>query len=293
MSKASKAYLEKRVEQALTEAAANDQKRREAERANNPAWQALRADPEYQKAARKLEALKLSKAPAEFVRQLNTNPKAVAIMKRVHEMERDYGIDKRADWERADTRERFVEWLDRVAAVQLLFASSGNPPRDDVLQSIQGKALELAARLGISAPLTPPAAPTSEIDAEAYRLALRDWASADDPKGEAAPTETTPADDRIFPPMQFHEPKSTKTYSFTSPRLWQVWKTLWNARQRLSLDELQELPCWAGKAIEPASVQRAISDLRKYWKQQQRQDLAKRIKCVGQVYYLETPDTHP
>jgi len=90
----------------------------------------------------------------------------------------------------------------------------------------------------------------------------------------------------IFTPLAFTDPTNLKTYTFVRPLLWQLWKVLYTARRRSTYEELpDQVPHWKESSITDDAFSQAVKDLRRFWRSNGREDLAKRItvcrKTVG------------
>ena len=120
MSKQSDAYqqeqLKSLVQRAIEQGKANYD-RLLKERADDPAWQHLYADPEYQRLKAISEAADSETQGVETqalrAKRLKAQDAELAIAK----MKRQYGVDENPKWVRADTPERFIEWIENHAKV--------------------------------------------------------------------------------------------------------------------------------------------------------------------------------
>jgi hypothetical protein len=86
-----------------------------------------------------------------------------------------------------------------------------------------------------------------------------------------------------FPPMEWIEPKTDNRYSFGSRKvLWQVWRALRTARQGIALEDWSaKVEAWRDSLPDSGTVKQALYELRKFWIEKGRVDLAKRIQTKG------------
>lgn len=120
--------------------------------------------------------------------------------------------------------------------------------------------------------------PTASLftrDAEIVaRRAEHEWKGAFD--GNPAPVQEIATD--AFPNGQFRDPKSGHVYDFgASFKQWELWKVLWTATEKLSRNQLLQA-VWKDSIVTDDAIRSMLSELRKYWQRQGREDFADAIQ---------------
>jgi hypothetical protein len=78
--------------------------------------------------------------------------------------------------------------------------------------------------------------------------------------------------------LAFTDLTSRKTYTFKRPLLWELWKALWPGKRRWTYGELHgQVPHWKDAPVTDDAFSQAVKDLRAFWREQGRSDLANRI----------------
>jgi hypothetical protein len=208
-------------------------------RRSDPNWQKVYAEPTYHECLRRAQAA-LAALPNGYgggdpVEGLK-HPSVSRWLRRAGRFENYYGADRRTPMERADTPQRFVEWLRRYGEVCYFMLSSNQSASDKILHEAHGRAVDLA-RLHDSLGVPPerPIAPVNQVDGKAYLLRLREWA-----KVPVCPDKTVGD-----PPS-----KGGRQREFSPEQL----AKLWDDYKRSELTEKQ----WHAQQRDPEQSRRAI-----------------------------------
>lgn len=80
-------------------------------------------------------------------------------------------------------------------------------------------------------------------------------------------------------PLQWNDPMSGQSYVFTRAALCDLWQAIKKHNRRLTYQELPEVvEHWKDQSPEPSTIDKLIADLKRFWKQQGRPDIANKIK---------------
>lgn len=147
----------------------------EAWRRDDPAWQALRDDPRY---------IDLLKMVDEVLREaqddlpdnwMNQLPQR-AWLNEIAALKQGYGVDDRQLWERADTPERFLQYLDNHFPLSLEIAERQGEGLERLAHEAWRTARSLAETLKYAPAPHAPENPQSKQAVERYLFQLADWA---------------------------------------------------------------------------------------------------------------------